>query len=49
MKILVVDDSRMDRKRLIHVLKKSYDNLEIVEATDGEEGFKLLSENYYFD
>ena len=46
MKILIIDDSLMDRKILINTLKKSEIPSEILEAADGEEGLKVLSENY---
>ncbi len=45
-KILIVDDSLMDRKLLRSVLKKSGIENEIIEAVDGEEAIKLLSEYY---
>lgn len=45
MKILIVDDSVMDRKLTINALKKSGINNEILEAVDGEQGLKTLSEN----
>jgi len=46
MKILIVDDSRMDRKLLMNTLVKSGVENEILQAVDGEEGLKILSENY---
>ena len=45
MKILVVDDSVMDRKLNTHVLKKSGMDLEILEAKDGQDGLIKLKEN----
>lgn len=46
MKILIVDDSLMDRKLLINSLKKAEMNNEILQAADGEEGFRILSSHY---
>lgn len=46
MKILIIDDSLMDRKLLTSVLKKFGIQNEILQASDGEEGLKILSENY---
>ena len=46
MKILIIDDSLMDRKLLISLIKKSGIENEILQAADGEEGLKVLSENY---
>lgn len=46
MKILVVDDSLMDRKIIINTLKKAEIENETLEATNGEEGLKVLSDNY---
>lgn len=46
MKILIVDDSLMDRKILINTLKKSEISNEVLEAADGEEGLKVLSKNF---
>lgn len=46
MKILVVDDSLMDRKLLISVLKRSGVTQEILQAVDGEEGIRTLSANF---
>jgi len=46
MKILIIDDSRMDRKLLMSSLNKSGIENEILQAVDGEEGLKILSENY---
>ena len=45
-KILVVDDSLLERKLLISVLQKSGVKEEILQASDGEEGLKVLSANY---
>jgi len=46
MKILIVDDSLMDRKLLMNVLRKNGIEHEILEAVNGEEGIKVLSGNY---
>lgn len=46
MKILVVDDSLMDRKIMINTLKKGGVDHEILEAADGEIALKILSENF---
>lgn len=45
-KILIVDDSLMDRKLLMNVLRKNGVSSEFLEAVDGEEGIKMLSNNY---
>jgi len=45
-KILIVDDSLMDRKLLMSVLKNNDVQLECLQAIDGEEGIKMLSGNY---
>ena len=46
MKILVVDDSLLERKLLINVLKKSGIENEILQAVDGEEAIQILGANY---
>jgi CheY-like chemotaxis protein len=46
MKILIVDDSLMDRKLLTNLLRKNGIEHEILEAINGEEGIKVLSGNY---
>ena len=46
MKILIIDDSLLDRKLLISLLTKSGVKSEILQAPDGEEGLKMLSDNY---
>jgi len=46
LKILVVDDSLLDRKLLISILKKSGIESEILQASDGEEGLSILSKNH---
>jgi len=45
-KILVIDDSLMDRRLLTSFFNKSAIENEVLQACDGEEGLKLLSENY---
>jgi len=45
-KILIVDDSIMDRKLVKSLLKKNEIINEILEAADGEEAIKVLSGNY---
>ena len=45
-KILIVDDSVMDRKLLTSVLKKNGVTQEILEAVNGEEGVKVLGEKF---
>ena len=45
-KILIVDDSLMDRKLTMNLLKKSGIENEVLQATNGEEGLKVLSENF---
>ena len=46
MKILVVDDSLMDRKLLTNILKKSGITNPVLQAADGEDALKVLSANY---
>ena len=46
MKILIVDDSLMDRKLLMNLLKKNSIENEVLQAADGEEGLKVLSAAY---
>jgi len=46
MKILVVDDSLLDRKLLIRVLMKSGITQEILQAEDGEHAMEVLATNY---
>ena len=44
MKILIVDDSMLDRKLIINALKKSNVNHEIIQAVNGEEGLKIIEQ-----
>ena len=44
-KILIIDDSLMDRKLLSSLLKKFGLENEVLQAGDGEEGFRVLGEN----
>ncbi len=46
MKILIVDDSVLERKLLMSVLKKSGIENEILQAVDGEEAIQVLGNNY---
>ena len=46
MKILIVDDSLMDRKLLASILKKNGISNEVLQAADGEEGLTILSQNF---
>ena len=46
MKILIIDDSLLDRKLLVNMLKKAGIENEILQAADGEEGLKTLSAHY---
>ncbi|MBZ0167232.1 MAG: response regulator [Candidatus Omnitrophica bacterium] len=46
MKILIVDDSVMDRRLTINLLRKNNVSNEVLEAVDGEEGLEVLSQNY---
>lgn len=46
MKILVVDDSLLDRKLLIRVLMKAELTQEILQAEDGEQALEILANNY---
>ncbi len=46
MKLLIVDDSLMDRRLLSKTLQKSGIQHEIVEAVDGQAALKVVSENY---
>jgi len=45
-KILVVDDSLLDRKLLIRVLMKSGIAQEILQAEDGEQAMEVIANNY---
>ena len=46
MKILVVDDSVLDRKLLIRTLMKAEIAQEILQAEDGEQALEILGNNY---
>lgn len=46
MKILVVDDSLLERKLLINVLKKAGLEHEILQAVDGEDAIQILGANH---
>jgi two-component system chemotaxis response regulator CheY len=46
MKILIVDDSILDRKLLIRVLLKAEITQEILQAEDGEQALEILAKNY---
>lgn len=46
MKILIVDDSLLERKLLSGVLKKSGIENEILQAVDGEDAIAVLGTNY---
>ena len=46
MKILIVDDSLMDRRLTMNLLKKNGIENEVLQACDGEEGLKILSEQF---
>ena len=46
MKILVVDDSVLDRKLLIRILMKAEIKQEILQAQDGEEALEFLANSY---
>lgn len=46
MKILLVDDSLLDRKLLIRILMKSGISQEILQAEDGERAMEILANNY---
>ncbi len=46
MKILVVDDSMLDRKLLIRILMKAEISQEILQAEDGEQALEILATNY---
>jgi CheY-like chemotaxis protein len=46
MKILVVDDSTLDRKLLIRLLMKAEITQEILQAEDGEQALKVLADHY---
>lgn len=45
MKILIIDDSLLDRRLLMKVISSSGITAEIVQASDGDEGLKILSQS----
>jgi two-component system chemotaxis response regulator CheY len=46
MKILIVDDSALDRKLLMRILQKAEIPNEIIQAEDGEKGLEMLASNF---
>lgn len=46
LKILLIDDSLLDRKLLINILKKSDIENEVLQAGNGEEGLQILINNF---
>lgn len=46
MKILLVDDSLLDRKLMIRLLMKAGISQEILQAEDGEQAMEILVNNY---
>jgi len=46
MKILIVDDSMLDRKLLMRTLVKAEIQQEILQAEDGEQALEVLANNY---
>jgi two-component system, chemotaxis family, chemotaxis protein CheY len=46
MKILIVDDSALDRKLLMRILQKAEIPNEIIQAEDGEQGLQMLAANF---
>lgn len=46
MKIIVVDDSLLERKLLINILIKNNVQHEILQATNGQQALEILSQNY---
>ena len=46
MKILLVDDSLLDRKLMIRVLMKAEITQEILQAEDGEQAMEILANNH---
>ena len=45
-KIMVVDDSAVQRKMIIGIIRKAGFNNEILEAGDGEQAIEVLAENF---
>jgi two-component system, chemotaxis family, chemotaxis protein CheY len=46
MKILIIDDSALDRKLLMRILQKAEIPNEIIQAEDGEQGLQMLAANF---
>ncbi len=46
MKILLIDDSLLDRKLLIRILMKAGISQEILQAEDGDNAMEVLANNY---
>jgi two-component system, chemotaxis family, chemotaxis protein CheY len=46
MKILIVDDSALDRKLLMRIIQKAEIPNEIIQAEDGEKGLEMLAANF---
>lgn len=46
MKILIIDDSALQRKLISQIIRKAGFENEILEAGDGQEGIKLLGTNF---
>ncbi len=46
MKILIVDDSALDRRLLMRILQKAEIPNEIIQAEDGEQGLQMLASNF---
>ena len=47
MKILIVDDSLMDRKLMARILRKAELQQEIIEAEDGEKALEILAQHHH--
>lgn len=46
MKILVIDDSGVQRKMIIQIMRKAGFNQEVLEAGDGAQGIEILGRNH---